>query len=168
MRAEGAAGADALPQPLLQDAPPVLLRAAQQRAYDRRLGSLARFLCRGGHRHRHPGGGNGAAAPRPVEPGPRQDQRPRPGGGIHPAGPPGADGASHRHLGLAGGEDRHHPGHRQQGARPPGTARHRQGTDRPETQPPVQLRGLYRDHESRHGTAGQVGIQVLLQIPSVG
>jgi Fic family protein len=25
------------------------------------------------------------------------------------------------------------------------------------TQPPVQLCGLYRDHESRHGTAGQVG-----------
>ncbi len=85
------------------------------------------------------------------------DQRPRTGGGIHPAGPPGADGTSYRHLGLAGGKDRHHPGHGQQGARPPRAARHRQGTDRPETQPPVQLRGLYRDHESRHGTAGQVG-----------
>ena len=35
MRTEGAAGADALPQPLLQDAPPVLLRTAQQRAPDR-------------------------------------------------------------------------------------------------------------------------------------
>ena len=48
---------------LYQDPPAVLLRAAQQRAYDRRLGSLARFLCRGGHRHRHPGGRGGAAAP---------------------------------------------------------------------------------------------------------
>jgi Fic family protein len=60
------------------------------------------------------------------------------------AGPPGADGAPHRHLGLTGGEDRHHPGHGQQGARPPGAARHREGADRPEAQPPVQLCGLYR------------------------
>jgi hypothetical protein len=63
-----------LRQPMLylslyfKDAPSVLLRTAQQRAADRRLGSLARLLRRGGHRHRHPGGGNGAAAPRPVEP----------------------------------------------------------------------------------------------------
>ena len=47
--------------------------------------------------------------------------------------------------------------HGQQGARSPGAAWHRQGADRPETQPPVHLCGLYRDHESRHGTAGQVG-----------
>jgi len=44
----------------------------------------------------------------------------------------------------------------EKGARPPGAARYCEGTDCPETQPPVQLRGLYRDHESRHGTAGQV------------
>lgn len=54
-------------------------------------------------------------------------------------------------------EDRHHHGHGQQGARPPGAARHREGTDRPEAKPPVQLCRLYRDHELRHGTAGQVG-----------
>ncbi len=68
-----------------------------------------------------------------------------------------ASGPSHRHIGLAGGANRHHSGHGQQSAGTSGASRHRARTDRPETQPSVQLRGLYRNYESRNGITDRVG-----------
>jgi Fic family protein len=90
---------------LLQDAPSVLLRAAQQSACDRRLGSLARFFAEAvivtATQRWKRRSSSSTCRTRIATRSAAWDGRRH-----HPAGPPGADGASHRHLGLAGGEDR--------------------------------------------------------------